>query len=107
MLRPQETIDLPHTGIPLGIFESSVWEQKTVQLAPRDVLLLYTDGITEAQSATEAMFGAERMLATVRSNLSQPAQVMQANLMGAVHRFTGPAPQFDDMTVLFAVRNPA
>jgi hypothetical protein len=72
----------------------------TTETAARD------DGIPEAQSTTQAMFGVERMLATVRANLDQPAEVMQATLLDAVRRFVGKAPQFDDMTVLFAVRGP-
>ena len=55
--------------MPLGILDGVTWEQRAVRLAPNDVLLLYTDGITEAQNAQEAFFDEERLREVVRANL--------------------------------------
>jgi sigma-B regulation protein RsbU (phosphoserine phosphatase) len=46
-------------GLPLGIEETAVFDEKTIELAPRETLLLYTDGITEARSSRRDMFGEE------------------------------------------------
>jgi PAS domain S-box-containing protein len=96
---------LDRTGIPLGIFEDMTWEQRTVQLAPGDMLVLYTDGVTEAQNVQEAFFGKERLLEVARTNLGRPAQDVQEILIAEVHEFVGDAPQFDDITLMVIVRS--
>ncbi len=96
---------LVRTGIPLGIFDDMTWEQRTVHLAPGDMLVLYTDGVTEAQNAQETFFGKERLLEVVRTNLGQPAQNVQNALLAEVHEFVGDAPQFDDITLMVIVRS--
>ena len=53
--------ELDRTGVPLGILDGGKWQQRVVQLAPGDALLLYTDGITEAQNAQEAFFDEDRL----------------------------------------------
>jgi sigma-B regulation protein RsbU (phosphoserine phosphatase) len=98
-----QTLDT--TGIPLGIFEDMTWEQRTVQLAPGDMLVLYTDGVTEAQNVQEAFFGKERLLEVARTNLGRPAQDVQEILIAEVHEFVGDAPQFDDITLMVIVRS--
>ncbi len=109
--------ELIGTGIPLGIYEDRTWEQRVVQFAPGDVLVLYTDGITEAQNEQEACFGAERLLESVRANLGPRgsqgpparqgalAQDIQAAIMTDVHRFVGDAPQLDDIALAVIIRN--
>ena len=93
------------TGIPLGMFEDMTWEQRIVQLAPGDLLVLYTDGITEAQNRQEEFFGEERLLEVVRANLGRSAQGLQDALMAQVREFVGDAPQFDDITLMVLVRD--
>lgn len=91
---------LPQTGIPLGMFEGKSWGRESVRLAPGDVLLLYTDGITEAQNGREEMFGSERLLRTARQNLSASAEGFQNALLDAVGGFVGETPQFDDIALM-------
>ena len=96
---------LIRTGIPLGIFEDKTWGQGVVQLACGDVLVLYTDGITEAQNEQEAFFGEDRLLESVRANLGHPAQDIRDAIVTDVHRFVGDAPQFDDIALAVIVRD--
>lgn len=96
---------LRRTGMPLGIFEDVNWEQKAVQLAPGDMLVLYTDGLTEAQDPQEEFFGEERLLELAQANLGRSAQDVQDALMAHVHEFMGDAPQFDDITLAVVVRD--
>ena len=96
---------LVRTGVPLGIFEDETWEQGVVQLVPGDVLVLYTDGITEAQNEQEAFFGEDRLLESVRANLGRPAQDIQDAIITAVYEFMGDAPQSDDITLAIVVRD--
>ena len=88
----------------LGVVEDVTWKQETVQLAPGDVLLLYTDGIIEAQNLQQAFFDEKRLLETAQANRGRSAQDMQDALIAEVHGFVGDAPQFDDITLMVVVR---
>jgi serine phosphatase RsbU (regulator of sigma subunit) len=104
------------TGMALGVVEDVVWERKAVQIAPGEVLVLYTDGVTDAQNAQEAFFGKERLLQAVRAsvraqanqNLSRgqgsSAQGVQEALMMEIDGFVSDAPRFDDVTLMVVVR---
>ncbi|MDY7078598.1 MAG: PP2C family protein-serine/threonine phosphatase [Chloroflexota bacterium] len=91
---------LTKTGMALGVIEDASWEQRTVQLAPGDLLVLYTDGVTDAEDGQGAFFGEEWLLETARANLERPAQDVQDVLMAEIHSFVGDAPQFDDITLM-------
>jgi serine phosphatase RsbU (regulator of sigma subunit) len=99
---------LGRTGIPLGMFEESVWREATVQLAPLDVLVAYTDGLTEAQTDAQTddpvLYGEERLLTAIRRSLAGTAEDVQTAILADVRNFTGGAPQFDDITLLVLMR---
>jgi sigma-B regulation protein RsbU (phosphoserine phosphatase) len=95
---------LRRTGPPLGILEDVTWEQGAVQLALGDILVLYTDGITDAEDEKGTFFGQERLLGSVQANLGRSAQEMQDALMAEVHEFVGDTPQFDDIALMVLVR---
>jgi serine phosphatase RsbU (regulator of sigma subunit) len=97
--------ELGGTGIPLGIEEDVTWHQGAVPLAPGDVLVLYTDGITEAQDGQEEFFGEQRLLEIAQANLGRSARDIQDVLIAEVHGFVGDAPQFDDITLMVVVRD--
>ncbi|MCH8054796.1 MAG: SpoIIE family protein phosphatase, partial [Deltaproteobacteria bacterium] len=79
--------ELDRTGVPLGILDGGTWQQKVVHLAPGDVLLLYTDGITEAQNAQEAFFDEDRLREVVRANLGRSARDIQDSVIAKVDAF--------------------
>ncbi len=89
--------------MPLGILDGGTWQQKVVQLAHADVLLLYTDGITEAQNAQEAFFDEDRLQDVIRANLGRSAQEIQDSVIARVAAFVGDAPQSDDITLMVVV----
>ena len=89
--------------MPLGLFQDADWEQRVVQLAHGDMLILYSDGLTEAQDAQEEFFGKERLLQVARANLGRSAQDVQDALMTRVLEFIGDAPQSDDITLTVVV----
>jgi sigma-B regulation protein RsbU (phosphoserine phosphatase) len=96
---------LPRTGMPLGIEADATWKSETVRLGPGDVLLLYTDGITEALDEQGEFFRSERLLEVVQANLGRPAREIQDALLAEVHQFMGHRPQFDDITLLIVARD--
>lgn len=95
------------TGMALGVMEDSVWNQKVARFSPGDVLLLYTDGITEAQNAVGQFYGEHRLQAVLRSLGSRPAEEILEMLLDDLRRFTGGVPQQDDVTLIVIRRNPA
>lgn len=110
LLRTQDgntILELDRTGVPLGIFDGATWERKSVCLAPADVLLLYTDGITEAQNAQGEFFDEDRLLEIVRAAEGRSAQNIRDDVIAQVDAFVGDTPQFDDMTLMVVVRNPS
>jgi len=91
---------LAATGMPLGIFPQMSWQTADVQLEPGAILMLYTDGVTEAQDRQLAEFGEERLLAVLAATQGETAATIQASLLQAVSAFTGSAPRFDDVAIM-------
>jgi serine phosphatase RsbU (regulator of sigma subunit) len=98
------TRSLPRTGMLLGVEQEEKWSQASVQLAPGDVLVLYTDGILDAEDAGGGFFGRERLLSTLWANLNRSAQEIQEALLEAVADFSRGAVQSDDIALVVAVR---
>ncbi len=91
---------LPRGGRALGWFEDVPVKCQTVQLEPGDALVLYTDGVSEAENLDGDYFGVERLTQAVRDAHGQPAQAMLNRINAAVDAFVGDAPPFDDHTLL-------
>jgi serine phosphatase RsbU (regulator of sigma subunit) len=100
-----EAEPLTKTGMALGAMAGRAWGRGTVQVNPKDVLLLYTDGITDAQNDADAFFGQERLLRTAQAYIGCSAHEIQDALVQAVRTFAGETSQFDDMTLVIAVRD--
>jgi sigma-B regulation protein RsbU (phosphoserine phosphatase) len=96
---------LTRTGMPLGIVAETTWEQKRLQLSLGDVLVFYTDGVTDAQNQQEQFFSEERLLESAQSNAGGMAQEIHDAIQTDIHEFVGTAPQFDDITLLVLVRD--
>ena len=91
---------LRSTGMALGVMESAGWRQKVARLAPGDLLVLYTDGVTEAQDRQGRFYGEHRLQDLLRSLGVRPAQEVLEAVLADVKRFTGSAPQQDDITLI-------
>ena len=97
---------LRNTGMPLGIDEESVWRQEVVQMPPGGALLLYTDGVTDAQNSQGEFIDRKLIMDTAQRSLGQPVEQIQQAILDEVHRFVGEAPRFDDITLVILGRNP-
>ncbi len=103
--------ELAKTGMALGAVEDADWGRRSIQIEPGDALVLYTDGITEAQDQHETLFGRQRLLkflatTNLPSESQRPsAQHIQDALLAEVHRFMGQAPQLDDVTLMVLLRD--
>jgi len=91
---------LPRGGRPLGWFEDLPVSAISVQLVPGDVMVLYTDGLTEAENRRGEPFGEDRLVDVVQECAGQPAEKIKARLIAAVETFRDGAPPFDDLTLV-------
>jgi len=86
----------------MGLFETWQCEIAEVQLHPGDTLVLYTDGITEAEDVDGEEFTASRLLATVVSHADLDAESLLQVISAAVQQFSGGGDQQDDITLVIA-----
>jgi len=111
-------------GLLLGMLPGRSYEQQTVDLDPGDVLVLYTDGITEAvgpdligegssgeraledEIDADSMFGEERLLDVVRAGAGLSAVALRESILRAVNDFTAGVAQSDDITLVVIRRLP-
>ena len=102
LLRNNGRIERLHsTATVLGLFED--WHSPTVecQLAPGDLLALYTDGVTESPNEVEEEFGEDRLIDSLRRNASLPPQTLLSTVIDDIKRFS-PHEQHDDITLIVA-----
>ncbi|HEU5458930.1 MAG TPA: GAF domain-containing SpoIIE family protein phosphatase [Pyrinomonadaceae bacterium] len=83
---------------PLGMFPQTRYHEYHMTLGPGEVLVLYTDGATEANSPSGEEFGRERLVQAVKKNFDKPAREMIASLQMAVLEWTANAGANDDVT---------
>jgi len=91
---------LKGTGIILGVMPEAEFGEETIALETGDLLLLYTDGITEAINSREEQFGEERLIETVMNCRDLPPGEIVDRIRDAVTAFSGDEPQFDDQTLM-------
>ena len=105
MLRHRDgTIErLKSESIPLGIELNEKYETGRTVLDTGDVLIIYTDGVTEARDEDGKEFGEDRLLALVSQTFEERAALTLAAIMRKLDEFVGGAPQHDDITC-FVVR---
>jgi len=105
ILRGSQTIPLEATGTVVGLLPDTEYAQATIQLHSGDVLLAFTDGISEAMNHGEEEWGEDNMLIAARKLLNRPDCTTTAGqlltcIFDAADKFTAGAPQHDDMTLL-------
>lgn len=91
---------LPGRNMALGVLEDAEYTERTVKLEPGDVLLLYTDGLTDAINQQGEEFGLHGVQAALASARHEPGPVIVQRLSEAVEHFTGPVEAFDDLTLV-------
>jgi phosphoserine phosphatase RsbU/P len=95
---------LVNTGPPLGILDDGRWTQREVTICPGGILILYTDGITEAQNRQGDFYDPERLLLSAQRQSGLSAEEMAETILSDVSRFTGSQLQLDDVALLIATR---
>lgn len=109
--RAGRVAEYPMTGgFPLGVRDKATYLAQDVKLAPGDVLVFYTDGVTEAQAPMDVprggdvepgeQFESDRLADVVRAHADRPAAEIHAAILAAVDAFAGGAPMTDDVTLV-------
>jgi sigma-B regulation protein RsbU (phosphoserine phosphatase) len=98
---PNDRITELTTGGPvIGLFDFGEYEQETVQLQSGDLVVAYTDGVTEALSPAGEEFGEARLRETLLANFSSSAGAINRAVIDALHEWCQVAPQHDDLTLV-------
>ncbi|MGD8794779.1 MAG: SpoIIE family protein phosphatase [Anaerolineae bacterium] len=96
---------LAGTGMALGVLETEQWGQETVMIGPGDVLLLYTDGVTDTFSPRKTRFGNQGLLEVAREHAGRSAGEIKTAILAALDHFAGDTPQLDDVTLVVLSRD--
>jgi sigma-B regulation protein RsbU (phosphoserine phosphatase) len=91
-------------GMALGVLEEFPYEESSTSMEPGDMLIVYSDGITDAVNEFETPFGEERLVATIREHARLPAAAMMQKIIDAVHTHEQGTPRLDDLTVIVVKR---
>ena len=99
-----EIMRLTRTGMALGVIEGTEMEQRTIRLEKNDILLLYTDGLTEAFAPDGGLFGEERIKTTLSIAENIPVQEILDQIEEELDIFVSTMPPADDLTMLAVSR---
>jgi sigma-B regulation protein RsbU (phosphoserine phosphatase) len=99
---PQDrtVVALSSNGPAVGLLPDARYEQETISLAAGDLLLAFTDGVTEAVDAAGAEFGDERLAELARRHRDLPASGLRERILLELDRYRGETPQTDDITLV-------
>ena len=114
ILRADQTMEyLAEGGLVLGFLPDQTYAQQTILLHPGDILVLYTDGITEARApeeekpAEDRLFGEDRLVRVIKDNARHSAREIQSAILRSVSAHTQNTPQGDDITLVIIKRQEA
>ncbi len=101
---PAGAENLTARGMILGVMEQVQLEERIVQLDTGAILILYTDGVTEAINTEEEEFGEERLVQFICAHPDQDLKELRQGLLSAVEEFSQGRPPFDDLTLVLVRR---
>lgn len=103
-LKGEKPIQLKESGIVLGCMEAFPFTEEKITIKPGEVLLIYSDGITEAFNEDNEEFGESKLIEVIMKNQDLSAEKMVKRVISAVQDHTGDSPQTDDITLLIIKR---
>jgi len=87
-------------GMPLGIMDEAPYVSATVTLESGDWLAVFTDGVVEAENNNQEEYGEIRFMTMINAGVMLSPEMMLNSIMVDLDRFTGDAPQHDDITCM-------
>jgi phosphoserine phosphatase RsbU/P len=91
-------------GFPVGIMPFGTYNQASVQLRPGDVMVVFSDGVTESVNEQDDEFGESRLIEVLQKNLTRTAAGLRDRIDEALTRFVGKAKSVDDLTLVIVKR---
>ncbi|MGA2427944.1 MAG: PP2C family protein-serine/threonine phosphatase [Candidatus Acidiferrum sp.] len=95
---------LKSDNIPLGIELKEKYKAGFTRIEPHDLLVIYTDGVTEARDESRSEFGEARLLSIIQLAGQERSALTLSNIMRTLDEFVGAAPQHDDITCMIVRR---
>jgi len=95
---------LKASGMSVGLMPGRPYTERDIALGAGDIVILYSDGVTEANDVDENEFEIERLIACVRARQGEPADAIVSAIFESVDEFAGAAPQYDDITAMIIAR---
>ncbi|MBI4854761.1 MAG: SpoIIE family protein phosphatase [Acidobacteria bacterium] len=91
-------------GLPIGITDEITYETNTTLINPGDVLVIYSDGITDSVNERDEDFGENRLIEVIRRYRTRTASKLRDQIEGAIAEFMGPCAPIDDTTIVIVKR---
>jgi phosphoserine phosphatase RsbU/P len=104
VVRGTTVFEMPRGSMALGITATAVFSEQRIELNPADMLILYSDGITEAMNAAGEFFGDERLRGLLPGLAGLPAEGVGTALLAAVERFVAGSRPSDDVSLVVLKR---
>lgn len=92
--------EIKSTGFFLGMFDAAEYPPQMLCLNQGDILMVNSDGLTDAQNPQGEMFGEEKLLEIIRREAKKGSQIVERKILEAIEEFTEALPQTDDITFL-------
>ena len=106
MLRANGSVELLRDGGPiLGVTKDAIYEERAMVVNPGDIVVLYTDGVTEVFDKDGREFGIDRLVEVIKANRSGSVHQIQDAIYGVVTEFSSAEHIFDDLTMVVIKRN--
>ena len=102
--RSGEVERLDKGGLPIGMMQGVAYQEASVEFHPGDVLVIYSDGITESINERDEEFEEERLIEVAKNNLGRSASGIRDRIDEALSRFVGTTAPVDDMTLMIIKR---
>ena len=97
---PGDIVFLKAKGIALGVIDEVELQEVEIELTSGDIIVLYTDGVTEAIDENEEQFGQEKLIRVISENRNLSAHGIIGRVDEKVKEFAGKQSQFDDITLI-------
>jgi CHASE2 domain-containing sensor protein len=90
---------LESRGMPVGMFENAPYDESEIHVADGDILVIYTDGVTEAENKKEEAFGEERLRNIIRAEAGSDSRTLRDRILSEITDFSG-SRLGDDVTII-------
>jgi serine phosphatase RsbU (regulator of sigma subunit) len=105
VVRTSGEVEMLDGGGPvLGVLPIAPYSEQQARLGPGDLLVVYSDGVTEAANLGDEEFGEERLIEVLKRRRTESSDAIVSAVMESLNRFTSGAPQADDITLVVAKR---